>query len=195
MKPLLALLLLCLATTAHTSELPAGFRWLREMVDGTWEGRFPDGKTVHTQTYTTQFGHFLRGTASLSGDHQGKAVTSFAGDSVFAWDTNSNKIVYYIWGSDGNHSREEAYFENERLIFPVYSKKEPGTLRFRSAWTRLGPDAVRVDREVPDGAGWKISLSVNYRRLKSAGSDSAASAGAASSRATNRPAQPPAVPR
>ncbi|MEW6155876.1 MAG: hypothetical protein AB1813_00490 [Verrucomicrobiota bacterium] len=156
--------LLLLSSTVRGAELPPEFGWMRELAGSTWVGKFPDGKTVHSQSYEIQFGRFLRGAASLSGDHQGKQVAQFHGDSVFAWDAKSSKIVYYLWGSDGNHGREEAWFEGDRIIFPAYSKKEPGKLRYRSVWQRIDRDSFRVDREVPMGDSWKVELSVTYRR-------------------------------
>jgi hypothetical protein len=163
----LAAFLFSFVFTGNGTELPEGFRWMRDLIGGTWEGKFPDGKTVHSQTYTSQFGRFLRGSASLSGDHGGQ-MTSFSGDSVFACDSGSPNVVYYVWGSDGNHGREEAYFDGERIVFPVHSKKEPGKVRFRSVWTRLDADSFRVDREVPIEAGWKVTLSVTYHRARRA---------------------------
>ena len=166
MKTLLTFMVAALPVWGFASELPSGFLWMRELVGGDWEGRFPDGKTIHRQTYTIQYGYFLRGAATLTGVHQGRDTEGFAGDSVFAWDPGTSNVVYYIWGSDGYHSREVAHFEGDRIVFPVHSRKEPGKLRYRSVWTRLDADSFRVDREVPSGEGWKVALSVIYYRKR-----------------------------
>ena len=56
------MLLLCIpAAPRFAQELPPGFGWFRSVADSCWVGQFPDGRTEHTQCYTSQFGKFLRG--------------------------------------------------------------------------------------------------------------------------------------
>ena len=158
--------LLATATGVADSSLD-DFGWLVELAGSCWSGTFPDGETVHSHCYTTQFDRFVRGTASLSGTHDGKQVVRFSGDSVFAWDATNKRIVYYIWGSDGSHGRHEAYYEGEDLYFPVRSTRDPGRIAFRSVWHRIDPDSFTVRREVPAGQGWRSELEVLYRRQHS----------------------------
>jgi hypothetical protein len=146
------------------AEQLARFGWFADLVDACWVGDFPNGKTRHSQCYTTQFDRFIRGAAELSGDHNGQQVQQFAGDSVFAWDEKTNRMIYYIWGSDGSHSRHEAYYEGEQLVFPAPGKKDPQVVAYRSVWRRLDPTTFEVRRERPDGADWKTDLTVVYRK-------------------------------
>ena len=154
----------CSTIGAAAQSLPVGFGWFADMVGSCWVGRFPDGKTVHTHCYTAQFGKFMRGTAALAGEKDGAAHVQFEGDSVFVWDDGAKKIVYYIWGSDGSHSRLEAAYLGEELVFPVMSRQDPSKVAFRSVWKRLGNDTFEVRRERPNGNEWATVLSVTYRR-------------------------------
>jgi hypothetical protein len=150
----------------------AKFGWYADVVDACWVGTFPDGKTRHSHCYTAQFDQFIRGTAALSGEHQGIWTEQFQGDSLFAWDAAEEKIVYYIWGSDGSHSRREAWYEGEDLVFPVHSKTAPGTIAYRSLWRRVDDSTIEVQRQVPQGAQggapagpqWRTELTVIYHR-------------------------------
>ena len=152
------------ASGAAGAQTPDGFGWFGSLAGACWTGTFPDGKTTHTQCYTRQFDKFLRGTATLAEQRDGAAHTLFEGDSVFAIDEATRRIVYYIWGSDGAHRRLDAHYIGDELAFPVESRKEPGRIAYRSVWRRLDNDAFEVRRERPDGNAWKTELTVVYRR-------------------------------
>jgi hypothetical protein len=110
------------------------FGWFAQVVGSCWQGTFPDGTTMHSHCYTSQFDQFIRGTATLSADHDGTKEQQFSGDSVFAWNDKAQRITYYIWGSDGSYGQHEAFYDGEDLAFPVYSKK----VRPRSHFARYG---------------------------------------------------------
>jgi ketosteroid isomerase-like protein len=167
----------------------AKFGWYADVVDACWVGTFPDGRTQHRHCYTAQFDQFIRGTATLSGDHQGTLTEQFWGDSVFAWNEAEKKITYYIWGSDGSHSRHEAWYEGEDLVFPVHSKTDPGTIAYRSLWRRVDDSTIEVQRQVPEGApaalNWRTELTVVYHRQPSATEQATAARRAAFEAATD----------
>jgi hypothetical protein len=142
----------------------ARFGWFAEVVGYCWTGTFPDGKTQHSHCYTSQFDQFIRGTATLSGEHDGRREAEFHGDSMFAWNEQDKRIEYYIWGSDGSHGKLDAYYAGDELVFPVQSRKDPTKLAFRSVWRRIDESSIEVRREVPDGEGWKTELTILYRR-------------------------------
>lgn len=170
MSTLIRTLLLCLpAMSISAQELPAGFGWFASMAGSCWVGQFPDGRTEHTQCYTSQFGKFVRGTASLAAVKEGTRQHAFEGDSVFAWDGPSGKIVYYIWGSDGSHRQLHAQFVGEELHFPVPSRTEPARVSYRSAWRRIDENTFEVRRERPQGDQWSNELTVIYRKRLHAG--------------------------
>ena len=165
MTALLRLLLLCVpAASLCAQELPAGFGWFLSVADSCWVGQFPDGRTEHTQCYTTQFGRFLRGSAALATVTDGKRSVTFEGDSVFAWDEASRRIVYYIWGSDGSHRQLHAEYAGDELHFPVPTRAEPAKISYRSAWRRIDAETIEVRRQRPAGADWTTELVVTYRK-------------------------------
>jgi hypothetical protein len=151
--------------SAAKAATPDGFGWFGNLAGACWTGTFPDGKTTHTQCYTRQFDKFVRGTATLAEQRDGAAQTLFEGDSVFAFDEGTRRIVYYIWGSDGVHRRLEAHYIGDELAFPVESRKQPGQIAYRSVWRRLGDDAFEVRRERPSASEWNVELRVVYRRI------------------------------
>ena len=166
MLRVVAFLALLVTTSAVTAAGPLEkFGWFAGVVGSCWRGTFPDGKTQHTHCYTSQFDQFIRGTATLAGEHNGVMQDSFFGDSMFAWDEKNQRITYYTWGSDGTHGRHEAYYEGQDLAFPVRSKKEPDKVAYRSLWHRLDDGAFEVHRQVPEGSGWKTELKVVYRKV------------------------------
>lgn len=155
---------LLFAGAAHAGAPLGKFGWFADVVGTCWVGTFPDSKTQHSHCYTSQFDQFIRGTATLSSEQDGKMKDQFFGDSLFTWDENEKRIVYYIWGSDGSHGKHEAYYSNDELVFPVKSKSDPEKVMFRSVWHRIDSDSFEVRREVPDGEGWKTEMKVLYRK-------------------------------
>lgn len=143
------------------------FGWFADLVGSCWQGTFPDGKTQHTHCYTPQFDQFIRGSATLAGDHNGIMQDKFFGDSVFAWDEKNRRMTYYIWGSDGSHGRHEALYEGEDLSFPVHARDDSSRLVSRSLWHRLDATSFEVRRQVPVADGWKTELTVVYRKAAS----------------------------
>jgi hypothetical protein len=156
-------LTLSLSVAAATAPL-VKFGWFADVVDACWVGTFPDGKTRHSHCYTSQFDQFIRGTATLSGEHDGQVADRFHGDSLFAWNDKKKRIEYYIWGSDGSYSRHYAYYSGDELVFPVEDRNDPAKVAFRSVWRRVDPSSIEVRREVPEGEGWKTELTVLYRK-------------------------------
>ena len=150
---------------APVAPAPAAFGWFGELAGTCWTGTFPDGKTVHRHCYTRQFDRFMRGTAVLSATRDGELRPMFSGDSVYAWDAAGPRIVYYLWGSDGQHRQLEARYEGDELTFPVPARDDPSKVAFRSVWKRIDADTLEVRRERPAAEkGWREELKVTYRR-------------------------------
>lgn len=167
MRAILMSALLLSAPVALAGPLD-GFGWFASLVGSCWQGGFPDGKTRHAQCYTSQFDRFLRGTAVLSTELDGVVKEQFSGDSLFALEAASGRIVYYIWGSNGSHGRHEAYYASDELVFPVARKDDPAVTSYRSVWRRIDADTFEVRRETPDGDGWNTELIIVYRRVGAA---------------------------
>jgi hypothetical protein len=153
-----------LAVGVCAQETPQRFNWFGALSGSCWVGVFADGVTEHTQCYTTQFGAFMRGTASLAERKDGKREVRFEGDSVFAWDESSRRIAYFIWGSDGSYRELEAEFVGAEIHFPVPSRDDPARILYRSVWRRIDTDTFEVRRERPGDDGWTTELTVVYRR-------------------------------
>jgi len=158
----LMLLLACLfqVALAHAQD----FGWFSQVVGACWKGTFPDGTTSHRHCYSRQFETFIRGTSELHALREGKQLTVFQGDSLFAWNASSGTIQYYVWGTDGNHRQLSAQYEKDELHFPVPSRQDPSKMAFRSVWRRLNESSFEVRRERPSGDGWSVDLRVVYRR-------------------------------
>ena len=162
----LGIVLLCIPVAlVYAQELPPGFGWFLSVADACWVGQFPDGRSEHTQCYTTQFGKFLRGSAALATVTDGKRSVTFEGDSVFAWDEASKRIVYYIWGSDGSHRQLHAEYAGDELHFPIPTRADPARISYRSAWRRVDAETIEVRRQRPAGDDWTTELVVTYRKL------------------------------
>lgn len=156
---------LCIPSASpYAQEVPAGFGWFGSVANTCWVGQFPDGRTEHTQCYTSQFGKFLRGTAALATIADGKRNVTFEGDSIFAWDEASKRIVYYIWGSDGSHRQLHAEYAGDELHFPVPMRADPARISYRSTWRRVNAETIEVRRERPTGDVWTTELTVTYRK-------------------------------
>lgn len=167
MRAILMSALLLSAPVALAGPLD-GFGWFASLVGSCWVGKFPDGRTRHTQCYTSQFDRYLRGTAVLSTEQGGVAKDQFSGDSLFALDESSGRIVYYIWGSNGSHGRHEAHYSGDELVFPIARKDDPAVTGYRSVWRRIDAETFEVRRETPDGDGWDTELTVVYRKVGAA---------------------------
>ena len=159
-------LLILIPSMTFAGEPLSKFGWFADVVGSCWIGTFPDGTTQHSHCYSSQFDHFIRGTATLAIRENGQMVEKFHGDSLFAWDEKAQRIVYYIWSSTGSHSQHEAMYEGDDLTFPIESKEEPGRITSRSIWQRIDRNSFEVRREVPEGEGWKSTLTVLYRRAE-----------------------------
>ena len=145
---------------------PPDFGWFGDLVGSCWTGRMPDGKTEHTQCYTKQYDRFIRGTATLSIEREGKWRAVFAGDSLFAGEPSGQRLSYYIWGTDGQHRALEAnYFGDGELVFPMPSRDDPSKIAFRSVWKRVDKDRFEVRRERPVSEKWVPELTVMYARV------------------------------
>lgn len=159
------LLMLAFWPTAGSAAPLSDFGWFAGLLDACWEGRFPDGETVHRQCYRSQYGHFMRGTAELGKDAGAGLEVQFEGDSIFAWNAAAGAIDYSIWGANGSYSHHRAHYVGDELHFPIASKEDADRVAYRSVWRQIDADRFEVRREVPDGDGWKVELRVEYRRV------------------------------
>ena len=160
---LAALGLAAASSTAQTPEL-APLGWFATLAGSCWRGEHPDGRTSDTQCYELQFGRVMRGTIKVAVVRDG-GTSLFEGDSVFAPDAASNRVLYTQWGSNASYGTGEMVAEGEVLRFQ--NRPRDGTeARVRFLWTKVDADSYRVMRERRDDSGWKEDVPVVYRRVR-----------------------------
>jgi hypothetical protein len=143
----------------------APFGWLRELAGACWRGQQSDGKPTDTQCYETQYGHFLRGTISMSGAVPDKPAAELRGDSVWAWDAARKRVTVTTWASNGTITSGEAWYEGEAVVFPV-PRRDGGEATARTRWQRIDADSFNVTRQRREGNDWLDGLTVTYRRVR-----------------------------
>lgn len=132
----------------------ARYGWLRDLCGACWSGTLPDGATTDTQCYEERLGRFIFGTIRIG--------AAFQGEGLLAWDPKASGVVFYFWGSNGDHGKSEVAFEGERILFPQAPR--PGSLESRSSWTRIDAGSFRVTREQKTDGAWSEKFSVIYKR-------------------------------
>lgn len=140
------------------------YTWLGELAGSCWRGTSTDGELVDTQCYSTQFGHFLRGTIRFPVP-RGEKTAAFEGDSVLAWDPASGNLEIFYWGNDGSFRKGEATLWKGVYRFQDRTKDGSAPVR-RTIWRRQGPDAFEVTLEHRKGDRWDAVKVVSYERVK-----------------------------
>jgi hypothetical protein len=141
------------------------FGWFAELIGSCWTGDYPDGRTSDTQCYSSQYGRVLRGTIELQGVHNGRAVASFEGDSVYAWNPKAKRIDYTFWANDGTYGTARAYLEGEAIVHISDRPPDSKAPEIRSVWRRIDADTFEVTREKKSADSWERVFSVRYRRV------------------------------
>jgi hypothetical protein len=159
MRVAAAALLLAFAGAARAqAPFPAGFGWLPELAGACWRAERASAKGIDTQCYERQFGRFIRGTIRIYDEH-GTLVTE--GDSVFAAEARTQRVLYSQWASNGAYGTGELKVDGKALRFTAGAQA-----KVRYTWTRPDADSYRVVRERRDDAGaWKEDSNVLYRRV------------------------------
>ncbi|HYD13105.1 MAG TPA: hypothetical protein VEC11_09680 [Allosphingosinicella sp.] len=149
---------------AGTAGPPAEFGWFRELAGACWQGDHPGSIMRDRQCYSAQFGRFMRGTIRITRPRDGQSAPAHHGDSVFAWDAGRQRLIFYFWGSDGQHGVSEGYYEGDALIFeqPPTSGGQP--VGRRTIWRRVDADHFRVTVQMRSHAIWTDRFTVTYER-------------------------------
>ena len=140
------------------------YTWLGELAGACWRGTTADGKPADTQCYSTQYGHFLRGTVRTPVP-RGDRLVDLEGDSVLAWDPESGNLEIFYWASDGSFRRGEATLFKGVYRFQDRTRDGSPPVK-RTIWRRQGPDAFEVTLERRDGDRWVEVRVVTYERVK-----------------------------
>jgi len=164
MHPLIVLAALAQPAAAATpAAAPAGFGWFGALAGSCWQGDHPGGRMRDRQCYSIQFGQFMRGTITLTRPGP-LAPSARQGDSVFAWDTARNRMIFYFWSSDGRHGISEGYYDGDALVFPLAPASAGQAPGRRTVWRRLDADRFRVSVQTSTDAAWAEHFAVTYER-------------------------------
>lgn len=172
----LVLLLPLLASTALASPIQplkregnaidplTRYTWLGTLAGACWQGTTEDGTPADVQCYSTQYGHFLRGTIRMTVP-RGEGMAEFEGDSVLAWDPVTGNLEIFYWGSDGQFRRGEATLFKGAYRFQDRTRDGSPPVK-RTIWRRYGPDEFQVTQERREGDRWVVVKVVSYERVK-----------------------------
>ena len=159
--PLALVLLLAAEGTPAATTIPQ-LQPLAFLAGSCWTATFPDGKQTDTHCFETVFGgRFIRDRHVVK---NGKAP--YEGETLYAWDANTKKLVYTYWASDGGLSsgRVEPAASGELTFHEAYVG-DAGAMRLKTTWTPKpdGYEASTMSRKDGDGA-WKEMWKMSFRR-------------------------------
>ena len=140
------------------------YTWLGELAGSCWRGTTGDGKPADTQCYSTQYGHFLRGTIRTTAPRGDESV-DLESDSVLAWDPVTGNLEILRWSSDGSFRRGEATLFKGVYRFQDRTRDGSPPVK-RTIWRRVGPDAFEVTLEHREGDHWVEAKVVSYQRVR-----------------------------
>ncbi len=140
------------------------YTWLGELAGSCWRGTTGDGKPADTQCYSTQYGHFLRGTLRTQ-EPRGDKVVDLESDSILAWDPVIGNLEILRWSSDGSFRRGEATLFKGVYRFQDRTRDGSPPVK-RTIWRRTGPDAFEVTLEHREGDHWVEAKVVSYQRVR-----------------------------
>lgn len=106
-----------------------------------WEGRFADGK-VDTHCFEPVYdGRYLRDRHAVTG-----AGSTYAGETLYAWDQAAGRVIYTYWNTSGGVSRGAMVPRGSVLDFgdEVYRGRDGQETRIATAWHRIGDDAYEA---------------------------------------------------
>lgn len=132
--------LLALAAAAQPMATPQ-LEPLAFLAGHCWEGRFADGK-VDTHCFEPVYGgRYLRDRHAVTG-----GGSTYAGETLYAWDAEANRVTYTYWNTSGGISRGSMVPRGPVLDFgdEVYRGRDGREIRIATAWHRVGDDAYEA---------------------------------------------------
>ncbi len=150
-----------LSLSAGASEAQFGdhFAPLSWLTERCWIGTFPDGKTTDQHCYGWEYGDkFILDRHVVRGDGP-----DYRGQTIYAWDPDRARIVFWYWTNQGTFSSGEVLVEGEVVVFPETHVGDDGITELRSELSRQGDDAYRiVQRRRKPGADWEALWTITY---------------------------------
>lgn len=152
-----------LSTAVLGAQAPAPhreFAAIEFVVGHCWTGTFADGKTTDTHCFRWQYGkHFVR-------DHHIVSSTpAYEGETLYSWDPAAKHIIFRYWSNGGLVLDGAVERDGDDIVFPSHYTNPDGSItELRVVWTRMGDDAYRTVESEKTADGWKLVMTVVYRR-------------------------------
>jgi hypothetical protein len=149
------------AASAQASVKPQ-FDALAFLAGSCWIGTFK-GKTT-TDEHCFQWiygGKFLRDQHVVRGDS-----VPYQGETVFAWDPEKNRIVYWYIALPGFHSTGHVEVKDGTITFVDLLNEKAGKRDLVSTWRRSGPNSFTVLTEDRTGGVAKEMWSMEMHRSR-----------------------------
>jgi hypothetical protein len=136
---------------------PFGF-----LLGGCWRGTFPDGRATDEHCFESLFGgQFVRDRHVVSGGKE-----PYSGETTYAWDAASRRIIYWYIASNGAYSTGHAEGQEDSIVFPEVHVSGSGTRELRNVWRRTGADSYLIEVFEKTGAGSMLLWSMEMRRKR-----------------------------
>jgi hypothetical protein len=149
-------------TAAAESAPGARYRALEFLVGSCWIGPFPDGKSTDEHCFEWIYDRkFVRDRHVVRG-----AKTPYEGETIFAWDAKSQRVVFWYLNNQGGLSTGTVEQSDEGLVFPERHTTEAGVREMKAVWTRTGPDSYRVSQAERVGGEWKTLWTMDLKRKR-----------------------------
>jgi len=107
-------------------------------------------------------GRYLRDTHVVRG-----APAPYSGESIYAYDAETQRIVFAYYASDGGMSRGVAQVSDDGFRFASdrYVGADGHVLNLREHWIRRGDNAYDAITEVEEGGRWREMMRVSFHRV------------------------------
>ena len=157
--------LIALAAALQTPAPPAAtltepLRAFEFVVGSCWTGTFPDGKRTDTHCFEPMLdGRFLRDRHVVRGGE-----TTYAGETIYGWDTAQKKIVYTYWASTGGISTGAGEPRNGEIVFSENHVSGGKSLTIRTVLTRRDADRYDVVVSQLREGEWREMWTMTMRR-------------------------------
>ncbi|HEX2092733.1 MAG TPA: hypothetical protein VHG28_10040 [Longimicrobiaceae bacterium] len=143
----------------------AAFRPFEFLVGSCWEGTFPGGRATDEHCFEPLYGRrFIRDRHVVRGGRE-----PYSGETTYAWDARSRRIVYWYVASDGAYSTGHAEPEGDAIVFPETHVSESGTRELKNVWRQTGEDTYRIEVFEKTAAGSRLLWSMEMKRTRRTG--------------------------
>lgn len=131
---------------------------------GCWRGAFQGQAGVTDEHCFAPMldGRFLRDAHVVRG-----APEAYSGESIYAFDPETRRVVFSYYASDGGMSRGVAEVAADGFRFPAdrYVGADGRVLNLREHWIRRGADAYDAITEVESNGEWREMMRVSFQRV------------------------------